>query len=143
MFDEQTAKEILAIPIKRQNPNDELAWTGTKCGNFSVKNGYDTLRQESANKAQQVQPSTSYQIPKSLWIAFWNLQTCTKVKIFLWSLCQNAIPSKENLWKRNILADPVCDSCRREVKTVEHIFLRCHWTELGWSDPSLKTQNLT
>lgn len=36
----------------------------------------------------------------------------------------------------------MCDLCRKEVKSAEHILLLCPWTELVWSDPTLKIRNL-
>lgn len=97
LFNEKITQEILAIPIKHQHTMDELVWTGTKCGSYTIKNGYKTLQREMADKSQEQQPFSSFHTPKALWNAIWNMQTRTKAKIFLWSICQNAIPSKENL----------------------------------------------
>lgn len=44
LFDTQTTQEILAIPIDCPFFTDELVWTGTQHGSFTVKNGYNLLR---------------------------------------------------------------------------------------------------
>ncbi|XP_030453714.2 uncharacterized protein LOC115675253 [Syzygium oleosum] len=66
LFDEQTKQEILSIPIQPQETNDELFWKGTKSGCYTVKNGYNIIRQESSKKLAE-QPSSSTQTPRALW----------------------------------------------------------------------------
>ena len=34
-----------------------------------------------------------------------------KVKHFAWKACRNILDTKENLWRRNITNDGVCESC--------------------------------
>lgn len=53
LFDKKITQEILAIPIKHQHTMDDLIWMATKCGSYTVKNGYKTLWQEMADKSQQ------------------------------------------------------------------------------------------
>jgi len=99
LFDEQITQEILAIPINRHITSDELMWTGTKNGAYTVKNGYNLLRDRSTTSKAIEHPSSSYQTPLELWNAIWHMRTSPKVKIFIWNAYQNAIPTKENLLK--------------------------------------------
>lgn len=137
LFDEQTTQEILAIPINRQISKDELIWTGSKDGAFTVKSGYNTLRERETASFAKENPSSSHQTPRKQWNALWKMQTSPKVRIFIWNVCQNAVPSKENLWKRKILPDPICDLCRESMETVEHLHLLCPWTAWVWSHPEI------
>jgi hypothetical protein len=61
------------------------------------------------------------------------MKTNPKVKFFIWRACQNALPTKENLWKRKISPDPLCDLCRATVETAEHTLLLCPWVAGVWN----------
>lgn len=139
LFDETTVQEILTIPIKPQATQDQLVWTGTKSGAFTVKSRYNTMREKEAEQ-QQKQSSSSFQSPHKLRNQLWGMQTSTKIKIFTWSLCQNAIPSKEKPRKRQIIPEQNFPLCKREAETTEHSFLLCPRTKQVWLDPSLNLQ---
>lgn len=139
-FDDQTIQEILTIQVRPKSVVDKLCWIGTKLGNYTVKNGYNMLRKSLEGEHNSGIATSSFQTPKSLWTANWNMQNSPKVKYFTWSLCQNAIASKENLWKRKIIPDPMCPICNLEMESVEHIFLLCSWTQGIWSHPNLNIQ---
>jgi len=36
----------------------------------------------------------------------WSLQVPRALKMFLWKVCHNALPTKENLYRRKITKDP-------------------------------------
>ncbi|KAL3740589.1 hypothetical protein ACJRO7_021809 [Eucalyptus globulus] len=59
------------------------------------------------------------------------------MRIFTWSICQNAIPTQENLYKRKVLPDPICSLCNTHPETTEHLFLLCKWTKNIWTDPRI------
>ena len=37
-----------------------------------------------------------------------------------------------NLYKRKVRQDPVCDICKKEEETVEHLCFTCEWTAPVW-----------
>lgn len=133
-FEDDLADEILTIPINPQTEEDQLVWTGNQAGKYSVKSGYHcikrTMEQHNANQA-----TTSFQPPPSLWTNIWKLNTPPKIRIFMWNLCQNALPTKDNLFRMKILPDPICPLCSHERETAEHLFLLCYWTRQIWDDP--------
>lgn len=53
------------------------------------------------------------------------LPTTNAVKNFLWRHCTNSLPTKPNLYKRNITADPLCPICLTEDESVGHILWSC------------------
>lgn len=124
LFDEQTVAEILTIPLQVSNEVDKLVWTGTRDGNYSVRSGYNKLR-ASEVKQNANQASSSYQVPKTLWNKVWNLKTFPKIRIFMWSVCQNVLPTAKNLFKRRILSEPLCPLYRCAPETIEHLLLLC------------------
>lgn len=105
---------------------------------FTVKSAYSVLRQ-AASTTTFNRASSSYQPPHQLWNTIWKLQIAPKLKIFLWSLCQNALPTKDNLFCRKISANPICTLCSsKQLETVEHLFLCYPWTSQVWSHPQVK-----
>jgi len=62
--------------------------------------------------------------------------------MFLWSLCQDAIPTKENLFRRRILPK-LCPLCWKHPNTVEHLLFFCKWTQNIWSNSCLNLSNST
>lgn len=50
----------------------------------------------------------------------------------MWNLCNNALPTKDNLFGKKILPDPIFPLCNLERETVEHLFLLCPWTKQIW-----------
>jgi hypothetical protein len=47
------------------------------------------------------------------------------VKVFLGKVSNNLLPTKENLYKRKMVHDPLCPICRLKVEIVSHILWRC------------------
>lgn len=76
--------------------------------------------------------SSSSTIPKELWKTIWNSKVHEKVKHFIWSLCNNSIPTREALCKKRIANNPSFPICNSEVESLEYLFLMCPWTEPCW-----------
>jgi len=55
-----------------------------------------------------------------------------KIKIFLWQLCHNALPSRGNLLRRGIQIDPVCEACALDIEDVDHLFMDCPLARKVW-----------
>lgn len=141
LFDAQVAQEILSTPISIQPQQDKLIWMGNKSGTYSVKSGYNRVCAK-ADDPDLNRATTSYQPPRSLWNRLWAIPIPPKIKFFLWSICQNTLPTKENLYKRRILPDPLCPLCLKCPETTEHLFFLCKKTRHIWSDPRLNLRQL-
>lgn len=135
LFEEGIATEILAIPISITPSPDKLVWTANRLGTYTVKSGYNRIHNKDETPTNT--PSSSYQIPKALWHEIWKIQTFPKIRFFLWNLCTNTLPTKKNLYKRQMLHDPTCQICRHALESTEHLFTLCAWTKNIWLDPHL------
>ena len=113
LFEEQVINEILATPLPIISTEDKLVWSASQFGYYSVKSGYNQLRKIETTQDNK-QASTSYQMPNSLWGKIWKLKTLPKVRFFMWSICQNTLPTRVNLYKRKLLPEPYCPMCRKE-----------------------------
>lgn len=103
-------------------------WHYDKRGEYSVKSGYQL--------AQKIQfpnnPSSSSNNHKQ-WNALWALDLSEKIKIFIWRAFHNLLPIAENLWKRKVLQEPICQRCRRGAKTIHHSLLECKALKKIWN----------
>ena len=115
---------------------DKFIWPHTKDGEYSVKTGYHMAF--SSSQAPTNFPSISTVLSSSFWNQFWNIKTVQKIKLFLWRICHNAVPVKENLLKRRIASSSVCSICNSDIETVEHALLLCPWTKPVWFGSQLQ-----
>ena len=94
---------------------------------YYVKFGYNKLKTYVV--AKNSLPSTFHTIDKVVWKVIWGLGVPSKIKNFLWRLCNNALSIGETLWKRIMIKNPVCFLYSFENGTVEHMVLLCEWTK--------------
>ena len=68
-----------------------------------------------------------------IWIAVWTAQVIPKVRIFMWRLIQNIIPSAGNLRGKGIQADANCCVCGHSGETSYHAMFGCTLSQAVWS----------
>ncbi|KAL5823122.1 hypothetical protein ACOSQ4_021022 [Xanthoceras sorbifolium] len=78
---------------------------------------------------KSIQPSSS---DFSAWLALWNLNIPPKIKIFIWRVCHNAIPSLCNLCSRKIVIDPCCSRCGEAPESSAHALFWCSSVRTVW-----------
>ena len=52
------------------------------------------------------------------------LNTLAKVRIFVWRLCLDAIPTMLNLSKSGVQVEPICPLCKDDVESIEHAIFK-------------------
>ena len=73
-------------------------------------------------------------ISNKVWKVIWQLQVPPKVKNFIWQACCNALPTKQALMRRKIVADPICERCKLDVEETEHALWSCPKLDVVWAD---------
>lgn len=86
-------------------------------GQFSVKSLYSKLTQGPA-----------LDIARGLWKAGLPL----KIKIFLWQMFRNRLPTSDNVAKRQGPSNGTCTLCGN-AEDANHVFFRCHLARFVWS----------
>ena len=84
--------------------SDQLVWTCTNNGQFTIRSASHTAKE----KVQSV------------------------VKVLLWKVCNNILPTKENLFKKIIVSDPTYAICDLGTKTIGHILWSCPSARDAW-----------
>ena len=59
------------------------------------------------------------------WKFLWMLDLPEKIKIFMWRVIKNILPTAKHLWKRKSLQDPICQRCKKDVETIKHVLVEC------------------
>lgn len=93
-------------------------------------------RKRIINQRDQA-PTTSYQCNPVLWKHIWKAAIQPKIKFFLWSACQNALPTLDNLYRRRAAPAPICPICNIKPETIEHTLLLCPWVTQIWKEPGI------
>ena len=101
IFNPISANAILSIPIPSRSSPNKLMWILDSKGLFSVKSAYKELL-----------PSNPSQAPSGVnWSKLWKLRGPERIKMFLWRIAANVLPTKENLMSRLGIHDPGCALC--------------------------------
>ncbi|KAL4291360.1 hypothetical protein GQ457_14G018510 [Hibiscus cannabinus] len=115
-FSPNEAAAISSIRLSTYVHVDTLVWSGERSGIYSVLSDYKHLR-----------PSTSLSNDEQvLFKQIWALLCPSKVRINLWKLSNNYIPTKANLCYKRIATDPLCPRCHLDAEGIKHIILIAH-----------------
>ncbi|KAF5478245.1 hypothetical protein F2P56_004821 [Juglans regia] len=80
--------------------------------------------------------SSNWQITKQMWKLVWNLNVPRKVKHFIWKALQSILPTKLNMWKRNVVEDATCPICKKEEESIQHVLWNCPAANNVWVERS-------
>ena len=118
LFAHKTKMEILAIPLQQDTARDALIWKETKSGSFSVKSAYQVaIRMRDTTSVEHLATKKE----GTFWRKMWRLNVPPKVRMFLWRVCSNILPTRENLNRRRVQVDPTCGMCCQKPKSVGHL----------------------
>ncbi|XP_059451341.1 uncharacterized protein LOC132182133 [Corylus avellana] len=137
LFHIEDIQMIKTMPLSCTNQEDIQIWSGTKNGIFFVRSAYH-LQQELL--LSQATGSSHRNDRSAVWKELWALQVPNAKKKFMWRACHDILPTRANLYKRNIVNDPKCPICGREVETGFHILWQCPSAMDVWSMGNKKLQ---
>lgn len=121
------SSQIMALRPSLLVVEDAYIWRPTKDGVFTEKSGYHSI---IAPKESNLPISNSED--EFNWIKdIWNGSCSPKIKVFLWSVIQKAIPLGYNLQKRGLLHEAKCIRCG-ELEIEAHIFFQFPYAIQVW-----------
>ena len=134
-FLSQDADAILSIPLSASGAQDRMVWSENKSGKFTIWSAYwlAQLDRGGEGRAECSNPTSV----KRIWRGVWSMDLPNKVKHFAWKACRNILATKENLWKRKITRDGVCEGCKKEIESTGHLFWTCQKAKEVWSHSKL------
>ena len=135
-FSNEDAEKILQIPLSSTSCDDFPAWPLSKSGIYTVKSAYSLIRLESFHNYMSANgrgESSNQKENSKLWKRLWSVQAPPKMKIVLWRMAQDCLPTGTQLKHRNITGPDICYFCHKE-ETVEHVFLMCQYASEVWRE---------
>jgi hypothetical protein len=102
---------------------------------YSVRSAYDLARIESffsSPSATKLGGSSDLNIQVKHWKLIWAINCPNKMKIVIWRVVHNCLPTGQQLIHRHLPVEGNCVFCRRP-KSVEHLFLFCPYTKAIWN----------
>ena len=122
LFDPEDVPAILSIPLPHTPRADKLIWVPNSKGVFSIKFAYRSAIHQSLPQSTSPPP----------WRKIWNLNAPERLKMFLWRIEVNIIPTRENLMKRLNITHSSCVLCGSDLETALHIFFKCPVARAIW-----------
>lgn len=98
---------------------DSRRWKWEKEGMFSVQSCYNAI-------------TISNNIPDFRSNKIWIPLVPPKVSFFVWLLHHNSIMTQDNLAHRGVTLDNKCVLCKKELESINHLFLNCNYTHKVW-----------
>lgn len=132
----QDVPKILDIKLSRTGRRDGYKWSPTSSGNYTVRSGYATAVRQRKKKEQEgiMEPSTT-----ELKKAMWKLKCPRKLKHFLWNVVSVFVASASKLKERHCGNDAVCQRCRADQETTNHIIFECPPAVQFWALSSISS----
>lgn len=124
-------------PLKQE---DKLVWSGSTSGSFTVRSAYFL---EKSYRTRATGECSRAEANRDFWKSIWSLQVQPAVKHFVWKVCNNLLPTKENLFIKNIVSDPFCPLCQMEEESAGHISWSCPSVMGVWQECSHRVQKLS
>lgn len=118
---------ILTLKPSKRGAPDKLRWLNHPSGDYSTRTGYFA----AAERSEEISSLASN--PTINWNQHvWNVQTSPKIKVFLWKVCQGALPVGTQLEARCIPVNPKC--CRCEApESIFHLLFQCKFAKEVWN----------
>ncbi|KAA3456692.1 reverse transcriptase [Gossypium australe] len=142
IFDVDTAKRILSIPIAEGRSEDLRVWKYEGSGEYTVKSGYQVLSSEYLQNTTVTFPDgvIYFEFYKSLWA----LHNPAKIKIYTWRLFNNFLPHLCNLVRKTLSVEIVCPLCKEGPEDADHLMWSCEilqsvWKSLNIMAPSFES----
>ncbi|KAL9671576.1 hypothetical protein QQ045_009146 [Rhodiola kirilowii] len=100
---------------------------------MTVKEIYEAVKSIRRREVANVRGETSDQEAKRVfWSRLWRVKVQPKVKVFMWRVYHNALPTADNLLKRGCQPSLLCPVCGKHPESISHLLLYCDWARELW-----------
>ncbi|CAM8982614.1 unnamed protein product [Rhodiola kirilowii] len=122
------ALKILRFGVWWSESENKYRWKGESSGVFTVKSAYKmALKVHSLEENTEVGQSNTRET-QGFWKNLWSLKVPARVKIFVWRLYYDCLPTTRNLLIRGCEVIDKCYLCDRPGENAIHVFKNCWWT---------------
>ncbi|CAL1406979.1 unnamed protein product [Linum trigynum] len=136
IFEEDTVRAIVAIPLPISSVPDRMVWNGEQSGRYTVKSGYHLAVELRRYKELRVKAKVQVW-DRSLWKTVWGAPVPPKLRYFIWQMVRVVLPTGEALSSRGVGGLEPCPVCGEEGESLEHLFFRCRVAVELWEGAEL------
>ena len=125
------AQAIQALPISTRAQADFWAWNGI----FTVRSAYRMIVATKATREAWLESSatnSNHQGMQKSWTKLWSLHVPAKLKVFLWRLAKQSLPTADTLHRRHIAQSSTCSICGGE-DSWRHSLIDCTMARCVWA----------
>lgn len=115
--------KILSLRPSQTGVEDAFTWQPLNTGIYSTKSGYHSAMTPNLG-------NVSHNV--NWYKDVWNGKCSPKLKVFIWSILQRALPIGENLQRRGFNSNVRCQWCGRQ-ESATHLFISCPFAQKVWS----------
>jgi len=127
-------EQMHQIPFIKETTTDSYMWMYTRDVHYTMKFGYNTIREWHQNKAQGTSNSNAI---TTFWKKFWNINTIPRHNDLLWRILNDSIPTKCALNTKGIRTDMFCPRCSIKLEDLNHTFMNCIYARKVWFGSNL------
>lgn len=124
LFSGEEAEAILRMPLMNSGTTDTRIWSYEKLASSSVISGYHVFMERFGN-------IDSLKFDGNL-MSFWKLHVPPKVKVFLWRVCRDCIPTRIRLQSRGVPCLGTCVGCSTQLENMWYALLTCEFRIKCW-----------
>ncbi|KAM6576935.1 hypothetical protein CsatB_028772 [Cannabis sativa] len=118
---------ILTIPLSYFAEMDRLIWHYTSNGSYTVQSGFHL-----ENSLEEQLCSSTSNNHSDWWKFFWNLVLPPKIRIFVWKVLHNILPTAAALFKKKVLTSAECSLCALSWESIGHALFGCKHAKVIW-----------
>jgi hypothetical protein len=129
------AAAILSIPVCTRRQNDFWAWHYDHSGVFTVKSAYRMLMVTKMHRENYLEGnpgSSNAEAEEKGWSSLWKTSVPSKVRVFLWRLARQSLPTADLLQHRNMSQSSSC-SIYGAVDSWRHSLIECIMSASVWA----------
>ncbi|XP_074283776.1 uncharacterized protein LOC141608313 [Silene latifolia] len=128
LFNKISAKAICTLELPHQPMDDYIYWKSTEDGRYSSRSGYSFLLE----KCSLPFSSGSRLCSDFQWDLLWKIPCQPHIKIFLWKMAHQILPTSDVLIRRGLVINPACCFCHLNSESMGHLFRDCEVTKRVW-----------
>lgn len=131
VFSDASAKAILNLSLSVGGAGDSLFWPLEDSGDFSVKSAHRALVK---HRSPSITP-----IQSSHWCDLWKLKLHDRLKLLLWKVVWDLLPTKQKVALRiggqvQLVDEMLCELCGEQTESLHHLLFVCPYSQAVWSE---------
>jgi hypothetical protein len=135
LFHPMDVHAIMEIPLSHRRQEDFWSWHYERKGVFSVKSAYNMLINTCEKREAWLDGRASgsdVRRTEKQWSSLWRTPVPSKMRVFLWRLAKQSIPTNEVRFRQKMAESSCCQLCGCH-DSWRHALLECTMSRCVWA----------